>query len=457
VKAGNRPLGEGYGEFRSAVTHAVDLSKIDAQLAKIEREYRSHAKVKVTKEPRVYGAKSDNSYYLDLARVASADSILGGDQREVEAAQQRLARYDSELAHEIGRKSKEGKRALRMIREFTRVEHEPAHRRQAAEMEKRALTTGGGMTATASSGAAAFVTPIVFDSLYALWREPQRTFADQCATADLPTYGMQAYIPTFSSAAGAAQHSEGVAVTETDPSTALQGSPVVEITGQVTLSQAIHDRAGAGGGAFDAVIARQLRQEYNKALNSYVLGVVIANGAAVAGAATWGVATFYGDLAKGREALTDTAGTRLRPTHLFTTSDLYSYVTRQVDATTNRPVVVPQFAGGYPIATGADDGLNGGSTVPKWARFTGTVLPGGVLWFTDDLIPASGANTQLLISAPDEAVILAEGLPVIAVYPQTSAASLQVILNLRAYAVAITRHASGTSVITGAGYPTTLL
>ena len=100
-------------------------------------------------------------------------------------------------------------------------------------------------------------------------------------------------------------------------------------------------------------------------------------------------------------------------------------MTRQVDATTNRPIVTPIFAPGFPIATGADDGLQSDQRVPKWSRFTGTVLPGGVLWFEDDTIPGSGSNTQLVISAPDEAVILAESdTPILSVFSETYASSL---------------------------------
>jgi hypothetical protein len=91
--------------------------------------------------------------------------------------------------------------------------------------------------------------------------------------------------------------------------------------------------------------------------------------------------------------------------------------------------VVPEFAPGFPLA--------GGDEPTKWSRFTGTVLPGGVLWFTDDLIPASGANNQLLVSAPDQAMVLCEGQPVLALYPQTGAASAQVTLHLWGYAAAI--------------------
>ena len=163
------------------------------------------------------------------------------------------------------------------------------------------------------------------------------------------------------------------------------------------------DRGLTGGGAFDQVLAKQLKQQLDQSTNLYVLNQAIGGTSTITGNSTFSIANLYQDLAKGREQLTDTAGVRLRPTHLFTTSDFYSFVTRQVDATTNRPIVTPIFAPGFPIASGADDGLQSDQRVPKWSRFTGTVLPAGVLWFEDDTIPGSGSNTQLVISAPDEA------------------------------------------------------
>jgi len=191
----------------------------------------------------------------------------------------------------------------------------------------------------------------------------------------------------------------------------------------------------------------------------YVLNQAIADGEAVTGQSSYSTKNLYQDIAAAREKLTDTAGTRLRPTHFFTTSDLYSYATRQVDATTERPIVVPQFAPGFPISNGADDGPQGDADRPKWARFTGTVLPGGVLWFTSDAIPAVGTTTrtQLIVSAPDQAITLCEGVPILSSFVETIANELKVVVNLREYVAAVTRHAAGTAVITSGAYLTSLV
>jgi hypothetical protein len=449
-----------FHEFVQAADRLLlDSKRADALTRMAKREARK-AEAAVVAEPRVYSAKSDHSYYLDLVEIASPSGELDRTAR----AQERMERYGAELAYHMRRKDREGKRAARILREVTRQPDETVHRRTFAESESRALTTGGGATASASGGgAAAFVSPYFILQDWAPFRGVYRTFADQCHPWPLPPWGMDVYIPYFSTTNSAAQQTEGSAVTETDPTTALQGAQLQTVTGQVIVTQQLHERGFTGGDSFDKVMGRELQQRLDEKTDVYVLNQVIAGGGSVADNTVPALATFipnlYADIAKGREVLTDTAGVRLRPTHLFTTSDLYSYVTRQFDNATapGRPIVVPMFAPGFPIASGADDGPQSDRARPKWARFTGTVMPGGVLWFTDDNIPASGSNTQIIVSAPDQAVDVVEGDPVLSVFEQTVAGSLEVVVNVRAYVCAITRHASGSATIGGNAYPTSLV
>jgi hypothetical protein len=144
---------------------------------------------------------------------------------------------------------------------------------------------------------------------------------------------------------------------------------------------------------------------------------------------------------------------------LFTTSDLYSYVTRQV-AAGGTPFFQPMLAfPGYPpqnaLLSGADDGWDGFAKKPSWSRFTGTMLPGQVAWFTDDNIPASGSNTQLFLLSPEEAIVLFEQQqPTLNVFPQTVANNLEIVLTVRKYCAFLARHTAGIQIIVGAAYPT---
>jgi hypothetical protein len=438
---------EGWAAFSRSVRNVASAAELDQRLAKLQKRYAKRAEgPRVTREQRVYDTFSPHSYFLDRVAI-----VEGAGDAFAAAAQARMARYDAELKHEIRCRSREGRRAERLIGEQYRQDVVEINRRVVCERqaEARALGTGGGATASAGSGAAAFVSPYFAFTKWAPFRGAHRTFADQCSSLPLPPYGLQVYVPTVSSTVSVSQQTEGQAVSNTDPSTALVSAQIETVTGQVTISQQVSDRGFTGGGSFDIVVSRQLQQQLDEKINLYALNQALAGAATVVGQSSFTIAGLYQDLAAGREKLTDTAGTRLRPTHLFTTSDFYSYVTRQVDDD-HRPIVVPQFAPGFPIAAG--------DAQAKWSRFTGTVLPGGVLWFEDDVIPTVGttSETQLIVSAPDEAMLLLEGDPIFSVYPQTDAASLELVAGLRSYVAAIPRYASGTASIAGAAYTSAL-
>ena len=426
---------------------------LDRELAELEKRERKAADSLRVKEPRVYGKKSPNSWFVDTA-LAASDDVLNANATEARA---RLDSYGRELAYEIARRSKEGKYAERVIRERNRAENEDVHKRHFRE-EVRAIGTGTGTSASRTNGAV-FVSPYFLIQDWAPYRGIYRSFADQCHELPLPEYGMHVYVPYFSTTTSASQQTEGSAVTERSPTTLLEGNELKTVSGQVVISQQLHERGFTGGGTFDSVIYRQVRQQLEQETDAYVLNQVITNGAAVTGQTEYKTGKLYQDVALGSEKLTDTAGTRLRPTHFFTTSDLYSYATRQSTESETRPIIEARFVPGFPLAQNVDDGAQGDKERPKWSRFTGTVLPGGLLWFTDDNIPVVGTTTktQLLVSAPEQSVALCEGEPILTVFSETLANDLECVVNVREYVAAITRYASGTAVISSAAYTTTLI
>src|SRR5262249_53384478 len=156
-------------------------------------------------------------------------------------------------------------------------------------------------------------------------------------------------------------------------------------TGQVILSQQMRDRAVTGGGTFDIILNHQIQQQLDERVDKNVIAKVVEKGNSFAGASSFSLEAFWEDVAHGREEMTVGTlgeGVRLRATHLFTTTGIYGYATRQVDTTNKRPIVVPEFAPGFPLSQHTDDWDS--QALPKWARFTGSIMPGGLLWFTDD-------------------------------------------------------------------------
>jgi hypothetical protein len=424
-----------------------EVNQIVAKRLARERE----AQTRVTHEPRTYAKHSQHSYYSDVVAAAWSDAP--------DQARSRLTRYERELGAEMVRGSKEGRRAERIIRARGRTADAAEGEQRTTKLlnEIRGFGTDGGVSASSPGEAASFVSPAFLLDEWVPYRGAARSFADQCMLLPLPGFGLKVYVPAFTAGPTVGEQTEGGSVSETEPTTGLESSGTVEtITGQITGTQQLHDRGGSGGGATDIIIGKQLQQQLDASVDLYALNRAIEKGTAVSGESTYSTEGLYKDLAKGRKEITDTAGTRLRPTSIFTTSDIFSHATSQLDEQ-HRPILVPTFVPGFPLAADADD-HDESNKLPKWSRFTGVVMPGSTLWFTDDNIPLVGTTTQtqILVSSPGDAILLMEDEPVLSVFLETKGDKLQTVLNLREYAACATRHSAGTSVIAGAGYTSAL-
>jgi hypothetical protein len=80
-------------------------------------------------------------------------------------------------------------------------------------------------------------------------------------------------------------------------------------------------------------------------------------------------------------------------------------------------------------------------------------MPGGLAWFADDSIPTLGtsATTQVIVARPSTIVVW-EGAPIPVIAPEPGAATLSVIVWLRAYVAAIPRYPRAISSISGSAY-----
>jgi hypothetical protein len=446
-----------YWELTARAHHNLAVAE---RLEGREREHRTAARV--VSEPPLYGPGSPHSWTLDVAmatdpNLAPVMAARAPDMSQ-EAVEERLAKHARDLGRAaISPGDPWGKQIRSMFHERTRHEDPAIHKRNAeqARIELRTLGTGGGSTASAATGASVFVSPYFLLTSWAPFRGIQRAFVDQCRAEDLPPYGMEVYVPVFTAGTSASQQTEGSGVSEATPTTGLEGAEVKNVAGMLIITEQLSARGFTGGHSFDELVGRQIQEQLDQEIDKYVLSQAITNGEAVTGATEYKTAKLYEDMAKAREKLTDTAGTRLRPTHFFTTSDFFSFVSRQVDATTERPIFQPWYVTGYPAETQADD--YDGKPEPPFSRFMSAAMPGGVLWMSDDNIPAVGttAKTQLIMSSPGVSITVCEGEPYLGVFRETFANELRVVVQLRAYVAAVTRHKAGTAVISGEGYKTT--
>lgn len=178
-------------------------SKAIAEARKLIAPVVSDAEVEVVKEPMIYGPDNpDNSYYADIMRTAHGVIMPGFTQ-----ASERLSIWAHQVEREVADGTDEGKRAVDSLRTHYRgndADSAEVTRRAIREIEgrgrtaidqkdsgveQRSITTGGGATASAASGGAAFVSPAIFLDPYAPWREAGRAFGDACHKEVLPDYG----------------------------------------------------------------------------------------------------------------------------------------------------------------------------------------------------------------------------------------------------------------------------
>ena len=377
------------------------------------------AAVTVRSEPRVY-ADGRHSFFRDLAW--SATGMAGH-----EDALARMERARVELDGEIRSGSPEGKMAA-----DTRLQ------------EKRAQTTG-----SASGGP--FVSPQWLTDLWAGYRYPDRTLADACARQPLGAMGVQVNIPSFTSATTAGQqNSENSSVDQNSPSGVVISANVVTIAAQIPIAQQLFDQGGMTGLGFDQICIAQLRDSIDAQVDLYVWnqisGGITNSNNTITDNSAFSIPNFIKDVAAARESLSDLAGTRLRATHLFSTTDIHGYITRQVDSN-NRPIFQPDWAAAPWVGLGAP----GDSTGDGWSGIVTT--PGNLPWMLDDNIPASGSNAQILVSRPSS-VILLESAMIPFAYPETYAPTLSVAVGLRIYTAAVARFPNAHAIISGTAYAT---
>ena len=444
-----------FAAFRKAVNAAVTDTDLDRSLAQLEE--RAAEQVHVTREPGPYQAGSPNSWIRDV--LVSAEPDLGGmaagrsgesDMRP-HAVSERLSRHAQDVRRAaLIKRDGYGRYIERVLREQQRHEDPDLHRKKYKEQMRElrsGLVTGGGLTASASGGgAAAFVPPAFLMEQWAA-PEPYAAFVSQCnSDVQLPGFGMEVYVPQVTAATSVTSETELAGVPEADPTTSLLNAPIVMKAGQVVVSQQFLDRVGPGI-AGDAVLFESLRQQLDAQKDAYALSQALANAQSVTNSSAFalttasGVGGLYGDIKKARSKLTDTAGVRLRATHVFMLDDACDFLLAYADSG-GRPIAVPALDDNrLPIRSVGDQNAEG---------YTGHLLAGLAL-FGDSNIPNSGSNIQIVVARMNT-ILHMEAEPVPYLYPPTYAGSLDAVLGVRQYVATVPEYGSGVSVISGSAY-----
>lgn len=382
--------------------------------------------ITVKSEPRTYEPGSGNSFYLD----ASALTRTNGDSV---SARKRMYRYGKELSVEIDRGSEEGKRALRIINQAHRNDDKRTQE-QDVQYELRAMSSGAGTGGE-------FVTPIYLMSGWSPALDIEPVLANQCNNATLPDYGMKVYVPTFSSGTSVTVTAEGsqINLDSPEPVTAYQSAVVQTASTAVTISQQLGDR-GRDLVSFDQALSEQIQLNLNAELDSLTLSAISATAQSTATVGTASAGALWADVAGARERAY-AANTRARATHLFTSEKVYGWASKILDNQA-RPILEAHHMPDTPPW-----GLSGVRDDDKqWSGFTGTIMPGGLLWFIDENVTG-----ELLVSRP-AATIVATADPVFQVVPSGSLVpNLQLLARTYQYVAVIPRIPYSSQIITGYG------
>ena len=329
---------------------------------------------------RVYEEAGTASWFLDCARTALPDGVLAPQVRE--KAEARLMAHGEEVREQILRGTAEGRNALAFARESVRGAGTPNENLRAIEdAERRAISD------TAFSQ---FSTPQYIVDQWVAYRSQIGSFAAQAWQLVLPDTGVALHVPSFTAGTSTdVDDLELVGMPSSVPTTSYITDPILVNQGKgvVTISQQLLDR-GQGpdgqGGAFDVILADQLHEQLTASIDSYVIGVALAGATSVTEATALTSALFWTNLNDAMEQLADTAGARLQPTHIFSTTDFAGWLRRQVDDQ-HRPLWLPDIGAvmqsepaGEPFSSDGWQGVN----------FAGS----GGCHYVDDLIPAQATT-----------------------------------------------------------------
>jgi hypothetical protein len=389
------------------------------------------------RERETYRAGGPYSFFVDVALAN-----LRGNSTAKQAAEERLAQHRKEVLAEITQNTKRGETYLSEIRERTRSDVRSHERNFEAELRA--------MSSAATSGGT-FETPAYLVDLWAAYRSPTASFAEEARQLTIPEYGLEVYVPSFTSTSSVAQQTtENTGVATAAPTGQYITDtfiPVITEAGYIEISQQLLDRGGfaGAGGSFDEISVLQMTQQLNAAVDQYVISQALANAGTVNEATALTTPLLWKNLATAKEQLLDTAGTRLQGTHVFGRPDMLTsgWAGYQVDSQ-NRPVWLADSAAllatppaGLPITS---------------SGWTGWHWAGNLAVFEDDNIPLVDVDQQQIIVAHMPEVFVWKGSPMVASYTQTFAGSLAVFVGLRQYIASVPHYASAVQQITGTGY-----
>jgi HK97 family phage major capsid protein len=296
----------------------------------------------ITSEPQVYGRRSGNSYFHDMARAQF---------RSDHVAQERLNRHAAELRVELpARELRREQRAQAQMDDLASTE------RWRDEQRAAAFETRVNPNRTDGQGGY-FVPPLWLIDEYIGLPRFGRPIADSVRNLELPAGTDSINLPKVATGtATAAQTADGAAVQSTDMTDTSVSASVYTVAGQQDASMQLLDQSPAPG--FDTVIMGDLLADLATRQDLYVI-----DGSGTSGQPT-GIlqvsspnAITYTDASPTLpelwvpwiQSVSQIATNRkLPPTATFCIPAIWYWGTSQLD-TTNRPLLLPEQNGPFNV------------------------------------------------------------------------------------------------------------
>lgn len=424
--------------------------------------------VAVINEPRTYERGNGQSYLLDLALARTAlGQGLGVRSVRAEERLQRHGRENHVVALEVDERvsrmseEKRGEHYRTLEGYFLRQMVEVHNDREAnrGPIGERAISYRALSTAATAGGE--FTPPMFLTEEWVVYARPGRVLADLQHHEDLPDGTMSINIPKVTGGTSVAtQGIQNQNVSDTDLQTQFVTFPVVTKAGAQVISLQLLERSPI---SFDEVVGRDLALAYAQNLNEAVgngTGVTSEGGADFVGIlntsginiVTWTQATptlkgLYGRIGTGKVLVA--TGRKLPATDQVMTSSCWEWIDQTFD-TTERPVVVPQYAGPFNAVTVGPDGAVAQGTIGRKMQELGT--------YVDLTLPTnlgSGKNQDVLIGGRFDENYLYESPITTRMLPQTYGAQLSMLMQLYGYAAfTAARYPVANFALTGTGMST---
>jgi HK97 family phage major capsid protein len=424
--------------------------------------------VEVINEPRTYQRGNGQSYLLDLALARTAlGQGLGVRSVRAEERLQRHGRENHiiglEVDERVSRMSEEkrGEHYRTLEGYFLRQMIECHNEREAnrGPIGERAVSYRALSTAATAGGE--FAPPMYLTEEWIVYARPGRVLADLQHHEDLPDGTMSINIPKVTGGTSVGtQGMQNQNVSDTDLTTQFVTFPVVTKAGAQVISLQLLERSPI---SFDEVVGRDLALAYAQNLNESVgngTGVNGEGGADFVGilnttginVVTWTQGTptlkgLYGRIGTGKVAVA--TGRKLPATDQVMTSSCWEWIDQTFD-TTERPVVVPQYAGPFNAVTVGPDGAVAEGTIGRKMQELGT--------YVDLTLPTnlgSGKNQDVLIGGRFDENYLYESPITTRMLPQTYGAQLSMLMQLYGYAAfTAARYPVANFALTGTGMST---